>query len=60
MTEWDKFMGALKREVVAGLKHGFFEYSVSSEIIKGKKRRVIFKAGKTHSFVIEPEHLEGA
>jgi hypothetical protein len=43
--------------VVEGLKHGFFDYSVSGEIVHGRKRRLIIKAGKSHQFTIPEDEL---
>jgi hypothetical protein len=38
-----------------GLKHGFFDYSITCEITKGGKRELVVRAGKSHKFTI-PEH----
>ncbi len=44
------------REILEdGLRHGFFEVAVSGEIVAGKKRRLVIRAGKSHRFTI-PEH----
>ena len=57
-NELEKFIGLLKKEIFSGLKHGFFDFQVTSEVIKGKKRRITFKAGKNYIFVInEDEYL---
>ena len=37
--------------VVDGLKHGFFDYSIACEVIKGK-RHLLIRAGKSHKFTI--------
>ncbi len=43
--------------VVDGLKHGFFDYSISCEIgIKGR-RQLVFRAGKSHRFTIPEDEL---
>jgi hypothetical protein len=60
MTNLDKFMATLKQELLAGIRHGFFECSINSEIIKCSKRRVILKAGKMHLFVIEQKEIDDA
>ncbi len=46
------------REVVEdGLRHGFFDFTVTGEIISGKKRRLTIKAGKSYLYVIPDEDL---
>ena len=45
----------LESEVLEGLGHGFFELSVSCEVIKDGKRRLTIKAGKSYQFVIPPQ-----
>jgi hypothetical protein len=46
------------REVRDGLRHGFFELSVTCEIVKGGKRGLTIKAGKNHRFTIPEEEIE--
>jgi hypothetical protein len=48
----------LQQVVVAGLKHGHFEYSVVCEVINGRKRRLVIKAGVSHQFIIPLEEIE--
>ena len=38
-----------------GLKHGFFECSITCEIVNGGKRQLVIRAGKSHKFTI-PEN----
>ncbi len=45
----------IEREVLDGLRHGFFRLEVSCEIVTGQKRRLLICAGKSHVFTI----LEG-
>lgn len=47
----------LREEIREGLRHGFFDLSVSCEIVNGKKRRLIIKAGKNHQFMIPEEQI---
>ncbi len=46
-----------EREILQGLRHGFFEYGMSCEVIQGRKRRLILKAGKSYCFVIPEEEV---
>jgi hypothetical protein len=48
----------LQQVVIEGLKHGHFEYSVVCDIIKGRKRRLVIKAGVSHQFIIPLEEIE--
>ena len=48
----------LEELVVAGLRHGFFEYAVICETIKGEKRGLVIKAGESHRFVIPKEEID--
>jgi hypothetical protein len=49
----------LKKIVVDGLRHGFFECSVACEIISGGKRQLMIRAGKSHKFIIPENELPG-
>lgn len=51
------FFERLRQEVLSGLRHGFFDFSLRSEITNGNKRRLTFSAGKTHKFVIPDEDI---
>jgi hypothetical protein len=39
-------------QVVDGLKHGFFDYSIACEVANGGKRQLVIRAGKSHKFTI--------
>jgi len=54
----DQAMERLSREVLDGLQHGFFELTVSCEIVNGKKRGLTIKAGKNHRFTIPAEEIK--
>lgn len=57
VKELDKFWEKIKQEINSGLKHGFFEYELSAEKIKDKKRSLTLKAGKTHRFIISEDEI---
>ena len=47
--------GALRRiaaEIVDGLRHGYFEFRVTCEVIGQGRRRLVLHAGKSYQFVI--------
>lgn len=43
--------------LVDGLRHGFFELTLHSEILPGGKRRLKIRAGKSHQFTIQEDDL---
>jgi hypothetical protein len=47
----------LEALVVDGLKHGFFEYSITCEIANGGKRQLVIRAGKSHKFTIPEDEV---
>jgi hypothetical protein len=56
--EIDKAIEKLIEEVQAGVEHGFFECLVTCEIVNGRKRRLIIKAGKSHQYMIPEEEIK--
>ncbi len=56
-TELECALKDLREIVLDGLRHGFFEYQITGEMLNENKRRLIIKAGKSHRFVISPEEL---
>ena len=47
----------LRDLVVDGLRHGFFDYSITCKIGSGGKRRLVIRAGKSHKFTIPEDEL---
>jgi hypothetical protein len=47
----------LKKEVLAGLRHGFFDFSVTGEV-KNEKRHVILNVGKSYKFIIPMQDIQ--
>ena len=47
----------LREVVLDGLRHGFFDYAITCEVVKGSKRRLTIKAGKSYQFTIPEEDL---
>ena len=42
----------LLAELYAGLQHGYFEYSITCEVIGQSRRRLTIHAGKAYQFMI--------
>jgi hypothetical protein len=57
-TELDVVLDHLESQVRDGLRHGFFEYQVTSDIVHGRKRRVVIDTGKKRQFTIREEELD--
>ena len=47
----------LEMIVIEGLKHGFFDCSITCEIGNGGKRQLVIRAGKSHKFTIPEDEL---
>jgi hypothetical protein len=47
----------LERFIIDGLKHGFFDCSISCEIANGGKRQLVIRAGKSHKFTIPEDEV---
>ena len=56
-SELESAMERVVDELREGLLHGFFDYSMSCEVVRGGKRRFTLRAGKSHRFVIPEEEL---
>jgi hypothetical protein len=56
-SERDAMFACLQEIVLDGLRHGFFDCVITSEVVKDRKRRVVISAGKSHQFTIEEEDL---
>jgi hypothetical protein len=56
-NELDTAKERLLQELSDGLKHGFFEYTLICEVVHGRKRQLIIKAGKSYKFTINEDDL---
>ena len=55
--EIQKLLDRIKQEILAGLRHGFFDFSVTGEI-KNEKRHVILNVGKSYKFIIPMQDIQ--
>ncbi len=53
----EKALEQIVREVKSGLKHGFFEYQITGEIVKENKRKLTIKTGKSHQYYIPEDEV---
>jgi len=59
-SERERAFQRLEQLIFDGLRHGFFDCTVSIETIKEHKRRLLIKAGRSYSFVIPQEEAEAS
>ena len=48
----DRALRRVVAEIVDGLRHGYFDFAVTCEVISQERRRLVLRAGKTHQFLI--------
>lgn len=48
----------VRDQLIDGLRHGFFELTVSCEMVKDRKRRLVVKAGRSEQFTIPADKVE--
>ncbi len=53
----DEVLERISSETTAGVRHGFFEFTVSGEMVKAHKCRVMVKSGKSYQFIIDENEL---
>ena len=55
--QFDRAMACLEQTILDGLDHGFFDCSITTEVVPGGKRQVMIRAGKSHKFIIPEDEL---
>jgi len=53
----DNVIAFLSERIREDLRHGFFKYSITCEIVNFENRRVVVDAGTSHRFFISKEDL---
>jgi hypothetical protein len=56
----DQAVARVLNELHTGLKHGYFEFTLTCEVIGNGRRRLQVRAGKNFQFVIPAEECESA
>ena len=51
----DRAIRRILAELHDGLRHGFFEFTLTCEVVGQERRRLTLRAGKSHQFVIPKE-----
>jgi hypothetical protein len=53
----DRAFQRIQEIVLDGLRHGYFNVSLSGEMEKGKKRKLVIASGKSYLFHISEDEL---
>ena len=48
----------VRDQLVDGLRHGFFEFTITCELVKDRKRRLVVTTGKSEQFTIPANEVE--
>jgi hypothetical protein len=51
----DRVLARILAAIHDGLRHGYFEYTLTCEVIGHSRRRLVLHAGKTYQFVLTAE-----
>ena len=51
----DRALNRVLTEIHEGLRHGYFEYVLTCEVVGQERRRLTLRAGKSHQFVISKD-----
>jgi hypothetical protein len=47
----------LEKLLLEGLRHGFFEITISCKVVSSGKRELVIREGKSHLFTIREEEV---
>ena len=53
----DGVLACLEELILDYLNHGFFDLAIECEMVSGRKRRLVIKAGKSCQFTIPEDEL---
>jgi hypothetical protein len=48
----DRALRRLVAEIMEGLRHGYFDFSIGCQVVGQERRQLILRAGKSHRFLI--------
>ncbi len=54
----DQAINRVVAEIHAGVHHGYFEYTLTCEIVSQGRRKLVLRAGKHYQFLITAEECE--
>jgi hypothetical protein len=56
----DRALSRILAEIHDGLRHGFFEFTLTCEVVGQERRRLTLRAGKSHQFVLSKDECARA
>ena len=56
-SQFNDALRYIEKIVTDGLRHGFFDFSITCEMTNGGKRQLVVRAGKSHKFNIPEDEL---
>ena len=56
----DRAMSRILAEIHDGLRHGFFEFTLTCEVVGQERRRLTLRSGKSHQFVLSKDECARA
>ena len=48
----------VREQLIDGLRHGFFTFTITCELVKDRKRRLVVTTGKSEQFTIPADEVE--
>lgn len=48
----------IRDRLIDGLRHGFFTFTITCELVKDRKRRLVVTTGKSEQFTIPADEVE--
>ena len=54
----EKTLIQITETIRSGIKHGFFDCQINCEIVKGNKRKITIKTGKSYQHYISEDDFE--
>jgi hypothetical protein len=54
----DQAINRVVTEIYAGVHHGYFEYTLTCEIVSQGKRKLVLRAGEHYQFLIGADECE--
>ena len=52
-----EMLAHIEKVIVDGLRHGFFDCSITCKLVSGRKREVVIGVSKSHKFTIPEEEV---
>lgn len=50
-------IGLIEKQIKAGAEHGFFELAVEGDVVRGDRRQITVRCGRSWRFVLRADEL---